>query len=576
MYFPSFGGSSAVPSAALPNAIPKKEDDGESITGKFDPSALERGAKALKELDSSPNAARAFEVIKLQELSKQKELQKQIEQIAAARAQAQTERTKTEGEERRKTIDHQQEQERVTAQYKAKLEAEAYQKKLQDQQRQNEEWLRQQHKQFLLQEEQRKKTEAEMLEMRRQQLREEKALEEKLQKEKIREEAKGRILQERENIDVHLRAMRARAAEERKTKLESLEKTFGSLGAAFSALLADKAKLTALVGSVTALAAGIYGARAAASIAARYVESRIGKPPLVRETSRWTFSGGPFSLLRPWRPRGAPQTKENIVLEKDLFQKLEFSKNSLLTTKAHNSHFRHLLLHGPPGTGKTLFARTLARESGMDYAIMTGGDVGPLGPLGASEINKLFNWAQKSRKGLILFIDEADAFLRQGRAAAAAAAAAAAPAAAAAAADMSEHSRNALSAFLHHTGTETNKFCLILATNCKEILDKRYKMLQQFMDRYIRSRSSSSSSSGSSGKSSSNSIVVDERINDEFLKDVADKTEGFSGRQLAKLVLAMQAAAYGSGTNALTLGLAEAVLKWRLKSHNEEQQKQQH
>lgn len=44
-------------------------------------------------------------------------------QISAARAQAQTERTRTEGEERRKTIDHQQEQERLTAQYKAKLEA---------------------------------------------------------------------------------------------------------------------------------------------------------------------------------------------------------------------------------------------------------------------------------------------------------------------------------------------------------------------------------------------------------------------------------------------------------------------
>lgn len=45
-----------------------------------DPTALERGAKALKELDSSPNAARAFEVIKLQELTKQKELQRDMEQ----------------------------------------------------------------------------------------------------------------------------------------------------------------------------------------------------------------------------------------------------------------------------------------------------------------------------------------------------------------------------------------------------------------------------------------------------------------------------------------------------------------
>ncbi len=30
-------------------------------------------------------------------------------------------------------------------------------------------------------------------------------------------------------------------------------------------------------------------------------------------------------------------------------------------------------LLGPPGTGKTLFAKGLARHSGLDYAIMTGG-----------------------------------------------------------------------------------------------------------------------------------------------------------------------------------------------------------
>ena len=98
----------------------------------------------------------------------------------------------------------------------------------------------------------------------------------------------------------------------------------------------------------------------------------------------------------------------------------------------------------------------------MDYAIMTGGDVGPLGRDGASEINKLFSWADKSKKGMILFIDEADAFLRQGRAVVGGAGGE----------TMSEDSRNAVSAFLHHTGTETDKFCVVLATNCREILDR--------------------------------------------------------------------------------------------------------
>ena len=35
------------------------------------------------------------------------------------------------------------------------------------------------------------------------------------------------------------------------------------------------------------------------------------------------------------------------------------------------------------------FAQTLAKQSGLDYAIMTGGDVGPLGKEAVHEINKL-------------------------------------------------------------------------------------------------------------------------------------------------------------------------------------------
>jgi len=52
-------------------------------------------------------------------------------------------------------------------------------------------------------------------------------------------------------------------------------------------------------------------------------------------------------------------------------------------------------------------------HSGMDYAIMTGGDVAPMGREGVSAIHKLFDWSQTSNRGLLLFVDEADAFLRK-------------------------------------------------------------------------------------------------------------------------------------------------------------------
>ena len=38
-------------------------------------------------------------------------------------------------------------------------------------------------------------------------------------------------------------------------------------------------------------------------------------------------------------------------------------------------------------------------HSGMDFAIMTGGDVAPMGREGVSAIHKLFDWSHTSRRG---------------------------------------------------------------------------------------------------------------------------------------------------------------------------------
>lgn len=258
---------------------------------------------------------------------------------------------------------------------------------------------------------------------------------------------------------------------------------------------------------------------------------------------------------------------ENIVLEGELAERLSWTTNSLINAKRNGTPYRHLLLHGNPGTGKTLFARTLARQSGLDYAIMSGGDVGPLGHNAVQELNKLFSWANTSKRGLILFIDEAEAFLRTGRGSESG--------------PMSEEARNVLSSFLHHTGTESDKFVVVLATNIRDILDRavldrvdesfefplpsieeRRKMLSMFMEEHIRRPTKRG-----------RLIEVDEDLDEHFLESVATRTEGFSGRQLAKLVIAYQAAVFGSGTTRLTKGLAETVLQYKLTHRDEDAQK---
>lgn len=92
----------------------------------------------------------------------------------------------------------------------------------------------------------------------------------------------------------------------------------------------------------------------------------------------------------------------------------------------------------------------------MKYAIISGGDVAPLGGQAVTEIHKLWSWAETEKDGVILFIDEADAFLQKrndkhGK--------------------MSESMRATVNAFLMKTGTESKKIMVVIASNQPEQLD---------------------------------------------------------------------------------------------------------
>lgn len=137
----------------------------------------------------------------------------------------------------------------------------------------------------------------------------------------------------------------------------------------------------------------------------------------------------------------------DVILEERLKDHVRKTAAVTANTRQHGAPFRHMLFYGPPGTGKTLAAKKLARTSGLDYAIMSGGDVAPLGPAAVTQLHKLFDWAETSRRGLLLFIDEADAFLgrrHQGQ---------------------SEALRGALNAMLFRTGDQSRDFVVVLATN---------------------------------------------------------------------------------------------------------------
>ncbi len=93
-------------------------------------------------------------------------------------------------------------------------------------------------------------------------------------------------------------------------------------------------------------------------------------------------------------------------------------------------------------------AKKLAQFIELDYAIMSGGDVSPLGADAVTQIHSLFAWAKHSQRGVLLFIDEAECFLGSRETGL-----------------MTATAHNALNALLYNTGGDRRDFMLVLATN---------------------------------------------------------------------------------------------------------------
>ncbi|XP_032088250.1 ATPase family AAA domain-containing protein 3-like [Thamnophis elegans] len=558
----SGGGGDAGPGAGLPPLPPppgggSKEGTGEGSRPKdkwsnFDPTGLERAAKAARELDASRHAKEALGLAQLQEQTLQLEQQSKLKEYEAAVEQLKNEQVRIQGDERRKTLNEETRQQQARAQYQDKLARQRYEDQLRQQQLLNEENLRKQEESVQKQEAMRRATVEREMELRH-----------KNEMLRIEAEAQARARAERENADLIREQIRLKAAEHRQTVLDSL-KTAGTLfGEGFRAFVTDWDKVTATVAGLTLLAVGIYSAKNATAVAGRYIEARLGKPSLVRETSRITVLEAlkhPIQVGKRLASK-AQDALEGVVLNPTLEERVRDIAIATRNTRNNRSLYRNILMYGPPGTGKTLFAKKLAMHSGMDYAIMTGGDVAPMGREGVTAMHKVFDWANTSRRGLLLFVDEADAFLRKR-----------------ATEKISEDLRATLNVFLHRTGQHSNKFMLVLASNQPEQfdwaindridemvhfqlpgLDERERLVRMYFDKHILQPATE-------GKQRLKLAQFDYG---KKCSEIAKLTEGMSGREISQLAVAWQAAAYASEDGTLTEAMIDNRVADAVQQHQQ-------
>merc|ERR1712004_487084 len=120
---------------------------------------------------------------------------------------------------------------------------------------------------------------------------------------------------------------------------------------------------------------------------------------------------------------------------------------------------------------------------------------------------------------------------------------------------ISEDMRSTLNAFLYRTGDQSDKFMLVLASNTPEQLDwaindrldevvefalpgpeERERLVRLYFDKYVLS----AAMEGSRGRR----LKIEDMDFGELCSEIAQATDGMSGREIAKLGVAWQAGGY--------------------------------
>ena len=164
-----FGGGGGAAAPAAPPTPPKNDDsssDGKDDGSKkgfgqnfnFDPTGLERAAKAAKELEKAKHAGKAFEMIRVQEETKQEQHREAAEAHKKDMMQYQIQATRQKGEEDRKTIEKNHDIQKQRVDYQDKTERQRFAEELAAKKKMREQELQKQEQMIKRQEEHRRST----------------------------------------------------------------------------------------------------------------------------------------------------------------------------------------------------------------------------------------------------------------------------------------------------------------------------------------------------------------------------------------------------------------------------------
>ncbi|KAK4393687.1 ATPase family AAA domain-containing protein 3A [Sesamum angolense] len=98
--------------------------------------------------------------------------------------------------------------------------------------------------------------------------------------------------------------------------------------------------------------------------------------------------------------------------------------------------------------------------------------------------------------------------------------------------------------------------------------DERFKLLKLYLTKYLCSEGEGESKWGHLFKKISQKITIKD-LSDDVIREAARKTEGFSGREIAKLMASVQAAVYGRPDCVLDSNLFKEIVDYKVAEHHQ-------
>lgn len=233
--------------------------------------------------------------------------------------------------------------------------------------------------------------------------------------------------------------------------------------------------------------------------------------------------------------------KDRALETKPIFNEtLQTELDEILSTacqaREDNSFLPNLLLYGPPGTGKTMISKWIAKHSGLNYILISAGDL--LKPVennsglpsnqtnagaAVATLQKIFEHAKNLSSPTVIFIDEVESIVGKRDT------------------TKSQELVSMLNAFLELTGQASSKLMLVLATNRADSIDPA---VLSRMDYKIHVPAPETPQRKSIIESYIPILLSNPEDREVFTSSVighiAKQTVGFSGRDLFKLLLRLK------------------------------------